>query len=259
MGAMTKKRMLWFGGVVIVALVTGLITLVVGWMQAREPVLVFDAGGSQQLQEKDATRAIYWARVDNIGNKEADEVVCTVRIADAHLDKPKFDKPLSMESTDEIRDDTLMVRIKTLNPGDSIQLSFLASGKGELPEQPGVSLRGRGVTGMTRQVATPKPNGVGHYLWVWLPVLVTVVAMPTIFGISSLMDWLINRIKMRTSVVQIEVKLVDDEHLKVRVLKGPLLPKDWVHLTDNELHSLTGKYGSDFRRYGNGKHSVQTR
>ena len=81
--------------------------------------------------------------------------------------------------------------------------------------------------------------------------------IPCAGGLYSLVNWIFERFKEWASLVQVEIKIIDDNLLKVRMLKGIWQPKDWINLRNDEIHGPTKKRGSHFREYGNGKHVVQ--
>ena len=144
------KRFPW-PTILISALATLLVSVLAGmvlfFLQAREPHLVFTAADTIPFSGTNRVIAVYQVSVTNDGKKSVDDVVCYIRIAGASIDQKRVFADPSLSYSDSVTGDAMRIEIPSLNPSESEQVSALASSQASLPSRPEVSVRGRGVMG----------------------------------------------------------------------------------------------------------------
>ena len=240
-----------FGGAALAVSVN----MATGWLQAEKPYLVYDSKETLPIQVGDQSTAIYHLTIDNLGNKEVKEVVCSIRVPNARIERHKVRKPDSMRASEDLKGDVLVATFDAINPHDPVQISFQASGA-TLPYKPSVSLRGDGIVGVETSSTGPQP-GLLVTPWAmispYLPLFILLSGLSLMGAYSSVE----RRIKEWASIIEIDVKVIDETSLKVKVIKGWLVPKEWMKVVQGERHSLTRKHYDELRSLGNGKHHVQ--
>ncbi|MEJ7636425.1 MAG: hypothetical protein WKF75_00155 [Singulisphaera sp.] len=224
----------------------------------REATLIWEAKETLPIQDKDQSTAIYHVRIDNEGNKEAEKVTCTIAIDGGKIEKPKVARPESMRYTESLTPDLLTEGFESVNPGESIQISVLASGRAELPPKPKVTLRFKGGNGRERSETRTPATSSNYLLIQWVQFLALPFFLSSLIGAYSFCDFVRSRLGCHFCQVEIEVKIINEDYLKVRVLKGLWIANGWVSMTSiAERHKATGLYQGDLRKLGNGKHTVQ--
>lgn len=128
--------------------------LVIGAFQTREPHLTYSSTDSVPFSGSNQEVSIYQVTLSNDGKKEVYEVASDIRIPYAKIDQLKLTADPLLAAAGTVSGDTLNVRVPSLNPSESVQVSVLASGSGTLPTRPQVTARGRGVVSSEKSKAT---------------------------------------------------------------------------------------------------------
>ena len=121
--------------------------LIVSRFQAREPHVVYTAAQTLPFSGPKDTLGVYHVTVSNDGKVEVQDIRVVVRIPGAVVQQDKINADRSLKYEASIEGDAVEISTPDLNPNESIEISALASKPGDLPLQPEVSVRGKGVTG----------------------------------------------------------------------------------------------------------------
>jgi hypothetical protein len=230
-------------------------SLLTGWLQAREAVLVYEAKETLPLQDKERSTAIYEVLLDNHGNKEAEDVVCVVQIPEAKIERHGVSHQASMKKTEEVGTDTLTERFDAINPNDPVRISVLATSAKPLPTLPTVSVRGKGVLGIAKNSAEEKAQTASPWTGLfsqYIPILITPVICCLILSIYGLYSFIEKQLKIKFSKMKIELEFSTADRLKLRVGKS----QDWITMLPGDRHEGSGYDYEEFRQMGQGEHFI---
>ncbi len=251
----------------IVGIVVGILTTFIGgsalsWSQSKEAQLVFEDNETLPIQNKDQSTAIYHVTFLNVGSKEAEDVTCVVSLPNASVSNHNVSCPASMMRVEEKKEDYLSENFKIFNPGEKVQISVLANSKTTLPVRPEVSFRGKGVTGISNRNQSTRQSEAGTvsaYVNAYLPTLIVPILISLGFSMYSIYNFFAKRIAYFFGKNQIEIEVMDNSRIKIRVLKGFAQPKEWMSLKSGDKHEPTGLSFNDLLALGNGTHHILTK
>lgn len=140
--------------IIATALITGVVTIVTGlllyWYQNKEADIVYHTIQSIPFNGKDKKVSIFQADIQNIGRKEAEEIILVIDIRNGKIDQSILDINDTI-SHEEIRGvDSYTLKIKTLNPSELVKVSLLLDVLNDKKIKPNVSLRAKGVMGRSQ-------------------------------------------------------------------------------------------------------------
>jgi hypothetical protein len=128
-------------------LITVAAALIIGKIQSQDPHLAYTVVSSIPFSGASSVVSIYQINLVNDGKREVQNVTCYVRVPGGKIEQYKTSIAPSIGVTQTTISDSLTVQITSLNPSDTATISLLASGLGELPARPEVSIRASGVNG----------------------------------------------------------------------------------------------------------------
>lgn len=148
------------------------------WWQTKQPELKYQAIEAFPFQGDREQTGIYHVYVTNTGTKEAEQVVCAIRVPGAKIDQKRALVPDTIKPTEEVTGDSARFLIDSLNPKERLQLSVVAKATSRLPELPLVSLRGKGITGAKQESESKEkemePSQIRTIVFVGFIVLVLI-------------------------------------------------------------------------------------
>lgn len=121
--------------------------LIIGKIQSQDPHLGYTVVSSIPFSGATDVVSIYQINLINDGKREVQDVTCYMRVPGGKIEQFKTSIAPSIGVTQTTTGDSLTVHISSLNPSDTATISLLASGAGELPSRPEVSIRASGVNG----------------------------------------------------------------------------------------------------------------
>ncbi len=147
----------------IVSAVLGIIVTVTGAvivqrLQAREPRLVYSSVETVPFNGPNNVVGIYQIVLRDDGKTEIESISCYIRIPGAKIEQYRTLAAPSLSTTATVANDAVRVDIPNLNPGETTQISILASNPSFLPNRPEISVRGKGVTGEPQAPAGNSPS-----------------------------------------------------------------------------------------------------
>lgn len=87
-----------------------------------------------------------------------EEVVCNIRIPGASIKEKRIQSNPSLSIVESATNDSVRVQLASLNPEEKVQISILASAPKNLPLNPEVSIRAKGVSGLLKDEKAPRNN-----------------------------------------------------------------------------------------------------
>lgn len=135
------------------AIITGIVTVLSGafmyWYQNKEADLVYTTIQSIPFNGKDKKVSIYQVDIENKGKKEADNVTFIIKLKNGRIEQSiiDIDSAISYSKTEE--SNLLSLSIDTLNPSEKIKISMLLDETNNLVIEPIISLRAKGIIGVT--------------------------------------------------------------------------------------------------------------
>jgi hypothetical protein len=146
----------------LVSALLGIIVTVVGAvvvqkLESREPRLTYSSVETVPFSGPSSVVGIYQVVLHNDGKSEVEAINCYVRIPGAKVEQYRTIAAPSLSTTATVVGDAVRVDIPSLNPGETAQVSILATSPTYLPNHPEISLRAKGVTG-EEQPATGAPQ-----------------------------------------------------------------------------------------------------
>ena len=161
--------------------VTVVAALIVQKLQSREPHLVYSSAETVPFNGQSGVVGIYQIVLRNDGKREVEEIICYVRIPGAKIEQYRTVVAPSLNSISTVTNDAVRATIPGLNPGESAQISILASSSTSLPGRPEVSLRGKGVNGV-EQTSSETPSTLEKMsTWGLLAVAITSLFSTSLF------------------------------------------------------------------------------
>jgi hypothetical protein len=160
--------------------VTVVAALIVQKLQSREPHLVYSSVETAPFNGQNGVVGIYQIVLHNDGKKELEDISCFVRIPAAKIEQYRTIVAPSLNSTTTETNDSVRAAIPSLNPGESAQISILASSSTSLPSRPEVSVRAKGVNGLEQTPATP-PTREATSLLGFLGTAISTLLLTTTF------------------------------------------------------------------------------
>jgi hypothetical protein len=145
-----KKSSVWWSRIVSALLgitVTVAGALIVQRLETREPRLTYSSVETVPFNGPNDVVGIYQVVLQNEGKKEVEDVGCYIRIPGAKIEQHRTITAPSLITTDSVTNDILRVSIPSLNPGETAQVSVLASNPSFLPLHPDISVRAKGIMG----------------------------------------------------------------------------------------------------------------
>jgi hypothetical protein len=180
---------------ILISVFSAMLAFVFAWLlyliQAREPHLSFDTVETLPFQGPKEMTGIYHVTLMNDGSKEAEDVVCVIQVPKATVTQKKVNAPKSLAFTETSEGDSLRLSFPELNPQDVVNISVLASAPENLPSQPEVSFRGKGVNGVRRSERNEAAGGNTGWnpnnVQAWLGVIA--FGAFVLFGIFMYANW----------------------------------------------------------------------
>jgi hypothetical protein len=129
--------------VVIVAAET-----LVSKFSSREAKLTYTAPESLPFSGDGKKVGIYQLEITNEGDSVAEGLTGLVRIPGAAVDNQRVSGPGALTIEAKAEGDTVRLSAASLNPGETIHVSILASSSAVLPKEPEASVRANGVSGV---------------------------------------------------------------------------------------------------------------
>jgi hypothetical protein len=207
-----KGNIAW-GQVVISALITALLSLVVGILlyhyTSKSPDLVYEVFPPAYFTKQATQISIYSARVENVGSKEADDVQVYLELpSSSNIQDLKVEPSLTNIAHTVVQtntSNTRELRIPSLNQGESFRFLVLVD-KGEAAQLK-IEVRGKGVTGhVERREKSSFPT-----------ILSLVVALVSVIvGIVSLIFGRAHSEKRIGEVLTSQKRLLDQELQLIR-------------------------------------------
>jgi hypothetical protein len=175
----------------LISLGVGLLVVVVGgmivyWWQSAAPDLVFSSPETIPYPGENRNVAVYQITIANKGKKLASSISCFVQVPGAHIDDKHLSVDKALKVTETITDEGYRLEVPELNPGESLVVSVLVSGKGTLPVKPEVHLRASGVSGRD-ETGSSGPVDILRYP-VWIAVVLALLGT-----FSSLASFVLRR------------------------------------------------------------------
>jgi hypothetical protein len=173
----------------IVSALLGIAVTVVGALilqkiQSREPRLVYSSVETVPFNGQNGVIGIYQVVVRNDGKREVEDISSYIRIAGAKIEQYHTIVAPSLTTTTAQVDDAVKVNIPSLNPGETAQISILASSPTFLPTHPDISMRAKGVNGEEATSGTPSKRQETSPL---LPLLTAVAALSSTSSIYAVL------------------------------------------------------------------------
>lgn len=137
-------------------LIFGLISAgIVGWWSGREPHIRYSTSEPIQFSGEKLKVAIATVFITNDGNKEAEELQCSLRLEHTRIQEVKV-SPWFFKPSITINGDGFNVKQPLLNPGQSMQVSALAYTDDKPIQNPAISVSAKGIEGEAQsQTYTP--------------------------------------------------------------------------------------------------------
>jgi hypothetical protein len=164
-GGTEKTSSVWLSRILSALLgiaVTVVGALIIQKLEAHDPHLSYSRTAAVPFSGQDRVVGIYQILLRDDGKKEAEDITCYIRIAGAKLEQYRVITVPSLVPTSTVISDSLTVKLPSLNPGESAQISMLATNPSWLPSIPEVSIRGKGITGEEQVAGTVQgsPEGI---------------------------------------------------------------------------------------------------
>lgn len=138
--------------ILVTAVVTGAVGVTTGMLlfnlQLREPRLTFEIKESLPFDGDREKLAVYHVTIKNGGKKVVETVDSHVSVAPAIIKEARIALSPSISYTSQTTGSVYEAHLKSLNPGEDVTVSLLASSQGALPSRPTVAVRGLGVNGL---------------------------------------------------------------------------------------------------------------
>ncbi len=141
--------------IIITAIITGIVTvgtgLILSGLQGPEPKLVYSVAETIPFSGEKEVTAIYQVSISNEGNREVENVICSIQIPLGKITESRVLAAASMRYKSEVVGGALDFALELpLNPSERVQVLVLATGRGGLPRRPEVSLRAKGISGVEK-------------------------------------------------------------------------------------------------------------
>ncbi len=150
-------------------------------ISSREPALSYTAPESLPFNGGGKNVGIYQVEVTNEGDAAADSLTGLVRVPAASIDNQRVSGPGALPIEAKVEGDTLRFSAPSLNPGETIRLSILASSPMGLPTEPEVSVRATGVSGFRRASGGSRADAIS-----FVPTLVIATATAVVMLLLQL-------------------------------------------------------------------------
>lgn len=178
-----RKSSVWWSRIVSALLgitVTVAGALIVQRLETREPRLTYSSVETVPFNGPNNVVGIYQVVLRNEGKKEVEDIGCYIRIPGAKIEQYRTITAPSLVTTDSVTNDVVRVSIPSLNPGETAQVSVLASNPSFLPIHPDISVRAKGLMGMEQpSVAAAKSETT-------LPLLSGIIALAALVSTFSI-------------------------------------------------------------------------
>jgi hypothetical protein len=163
----------------IVSAVLGIVVTVAGALivqrlQAREPRLVYSSVETVPFNGPSNVVGIYQVVLRNDGKAEVENISCYIRVPGAKIEQYRTVAAASLSTSATQSVDAVRVDIPSLNPGESAQVSILASNPTYLPTHPEISVRAKGVTG---EAQAPSGAPQSDFTWFYLSLAAAATAL----------------------------------------------------------------------------------
>lgn len=116
-------------------------------LQAEKPTINYNTEKILPFKSQNENLNIYHIKIENLGNKLAEEVVGEISLDPAKIKDVNLssDFPINVET----ENDSLKINFstKSLNPKESFKISVLAISEINFPDEPKVKLRAKGIVG----------------------------------------------------------------------------------------------------------------
>jgi len=215
------------------------------------------------LKDKDRNTSIFLASLYNVGNKEAEEVDCVLRIPKAKIVSHGVN-PSAIKHDYKEDGDSATVHIGLLNPGESVAVQRLATSDGELPVKPDVTVRGKGVTGIERgapSLMSPEPTPWSSRISYFTHTLFLVISCALIVKVAGwsydILGWLQDRVEASRKRFKVKVEFDGEDRIRVTTLEGQGKSDEPVVLLPYRSHCAIGYTYEEFRKLGEGAHIIQ--
>jgi len=141
------------------AVLTCLLTVVAGvavWYFTRQDAaLRYTVVKTEPFFGASAATLIYKVEVTDPGNKEVELFTCDIAFPGAKIQDKRVSVPKGLTYTEKTTDSTYSLATSIFNSADRLEMSFLVVSGGVTPTEPDISIRGKGVTGTTKDGDTP--------------------------------------------------------------------------------------------------------
>jgi hypothetical protein len=128
--------------------VTVIGSLIIQKVQSREPHLTYSSVETVPFNGQNGVVGIYQVIVRNDGKREVEDVTSHIQIPGAKIEQYRIIVAPSLTTTTSENGDVIRVNLPSLNPGETAQISILASNPTSLPNHPEISVRAKGVNGV---------------------------------------------------------------------------------------------------------------
>lgn len=135
--------------------VTVVAALIVQYLTTRDPKLTYSSVETVPFSGTNNVVGIYQVVIRNDGKREIEGIGCYVRIPGAKIEQYRTLTAPSLAASAAANNDALKVDVPSLNPGETAQVSILATNSAWLPSHPEISVRAKGVMGEEQSPAGP--------------------------------------------------------------------------------------------------------
>lgn len=137
--------------IIVTALITGIVTVFTGmilfWWQIEKTELTYNS--IQSIPFDDATNSLFIQQIEiqNSGEKSIEDVVVSISFTNEIIEKSKIEISKTISYKKESDEKTIILKIDSLNPNESANISILYKSNSSNSNGATISLRGKGITG----------------------------------------------------------------------------------------------------------------
>ena len=132
-------------------------TLFTTWWTAKESHLTKRVSEILPFQGSSGETGIMNLTLSSDGSKEAEEIEGRIRVDGSNIEDVKI-APDIIGADKSVKGDTITIKIKTLNAGETLQVAALVKKNASLPSKPVADFRGKGVVAEEKPSEGKSPN-----------------------------------------------------------------------------------------------------